>query len=280
MAEETMTTTLAAEQQKRKAVRHSRSLRLNAARLAFVVVFLAVWEFASGRLIAEFFISRPSEIVRTLIEWVTSGDLFYHAGITASEAFLGYVIGGALGMGFGVLLGRSRFLAELLDPFVMAFYSLPKVALAPLFILWLGIGFPMKVALTATIVFFLVFLNTYTGVRNVSRELEAILRLMGAREKHVLFKVVLPSAVTWVFAGLRISAPYALIGAIVGEMMASNRGLGFLLTRSQGQFDTAGVFAALIAIMLLAFVLNTAVKYTEQKAMPWKTAESDREVTI
>src|SRR3546814_7195594 len=122
-----------------------------------------------------------------------------------------------------------------LDPFIMAFYSLPKGALAPLFILWIGIGMDMKIVLTAAIVFFLVFLNTYTGVRNVSRELIAILNLMGANEPQVLTKVVLPSAVTWVFAGLRISVPYALIGAIVGELMASNRGLGYLLVQAQGQ---------------------------------------------
>ncbi|MET0568493.1 MAG: ABC transporter permease subunit, partial [Hyphomicrobiaceae bacterium] len=137
-----------------------------------------------------------------------------------------------------------------------------------------------KITLTATVVFFLVFLNTYTGVRNVSRELESIMYLMGASERHVLTKVVLPSAITWVFAGLRISVPYALIGAIVGELIASNRGLGFLLANASGQFDTAGVFAALIVIMLLAFLLNMLVRAAEMWLMPWKTAESQRDVTI
>ena len=264
------------EQQKRD----TRAFRLTVMRALILVVFLVGWELASGPLVKEFFISKPTAIFRTLFEWVADGSLFYHAAITATEAFLGFLIGGAIGMAVGMLLGRAEFLAQLLDPFIMAFYSLPKVALAPLFILWIGIGMDMKVVLTAAIVFFLVFLNTYTGVRNVSRELIAILNLMGANERHVVTKVVLPSAVTWVFAGLRISVPYALIGAIVGELMASNRGLGFLLTHSQGQFDTAGVFAALIAIMLLAFILNTAVKYAEVKVMPWKSAETGREVTI
>lgn len=254
--------------------------RMALMRLALLAAFLIAWELASGPLVKEFFVSKPSAIFHTLFEWIADGSLFYHAGITATEAFAGFLIGGAIGMAVGVLLGRSEFLAQLLDPFIMAFYSLPKVALAPLFILWIGIGMDMKIVLTAAIVFFLVFLNTYTGVRNVSRELIAILNLMGAEERHVLTKVVLPSAVNWVFAGLRISVPYALIGAIVGELMASNRGLGFLLTSSQGQFDTAGVFAALIAIMTLAFILNTAVKFAETKAMPWKSAEADREVTI
>src|SRR5262249_3477356 len=147
---------------------------------------------------------------------------------------------------------RSERVSEVINPFITGFYSVPKLALAPLFILWFGIGFDMKVVLIATIVFFLVFLNTYTGVRDVSRELVAILRLMGAGERHLLSKVVLPSAITWLFAGLRISAPYALVGAVVGELVASNRGLGYLLAHAAGQFNTAGVFAALVAIIILA----------------------------
>jgi NitT/TauT family transport system permease protein len=117
-------------------------------------------------------------------------------------------------------------------------------------------------------------------VRDVSKELQSILYLMGAGERHVLTKVVLPSAITWVFAGLRISVPYALIGAIVGELIASNRGLGFLLSNSAAQFDTAGVFAALIAIMALAFTLNTLVRIGERYLMPWKDVDTQREVTI
>lgn len=162
----------------------------------------------------------------------------------------------------------------------MMFYSLPKVALAPLFVLWFGIWIDMKILLTATIVFFLVFLNTYTGVRAVSREQIAVLRLMGANERHVLFKVVLPPAVTWVFTGLRLSVPYALIGAIVGELIALNRGLGYLLADSAGQFDTTGVFIALIGIMFMAFCLNAAVKLLEIKAMPWRDPDSKREMSI
>ena len=254
--------------------------RIHLARAAILATILLGWELASGRLLPVFFASKPSLIAKALWAWIADGSLFFHMGVTALEAFLGFAIGGVLGMVVGTALGRSQLLADLLDPFIMAFYSLPKVALAPLFILWLGIGLEMKVALTAAIVFFLVFLNTYTGVRNVSRELESILRLMGAGERDVLKKVVLPSAVTWVFAGLRISVPYALIGAIVGELMASNQGLGSLLVLSQGQLDTAGVFASLVAIMLLAFLLNLAVKSAEARLTPWKAAEGQRELSI
>jgi NitT/TauT family transport system permease protein len=251
-----------------------------AMRLALAGVILSVWEFASGRLMPEFFASKPSAIFRIFWRWVSEGTLFFHAGITAVEAFSGFAIGATLGVIVGIALGRSQFFSDLLNPFILAFYSLPKVALAPLFIIWFGIGMNMKVVLTSSIVFFLVFLNTLTGVRDVSKELQSILYLMGAGERHVLTKVVLPSAVTWVFAGLRISVPYALIGAIVGELIASNRGLGFLLSNSAAQFDTAGVFAALIAIMALAFTLNTLVRIGERYLMPWKDVDTQREVTI
>lgn len=246
------------ERQEANARRMAR-LRLYAARTLLLAVILGAWELASGRLVPVFFASKPSLIALSLWDWAKDGSLFFHMGITALEAFLGFLIGGVLGMIVGTAFGRSR---------------------APLFILWLGIGLEMKVVLTAAIVFFLVFLNTYTGVRNVSRELETILYLMGARERDVLFKVVLPSAMTWVFAGLKISVPYALIGAIVGELMASNQGLGSLLVLAQGQLDTAGVFAALVAIMLLAIVLNLIVKQIETRLTPWKASDAERELSI
>lgn len=251
-----------------------------ALRALLLVVVIGGWELASGRLFEEFFVSKPSAIAAVAAGWVASGRLFYHAGITITEALAGFALGGLAGMTAGILLGRLRLLAEVLDPFITMFYSLPKIALAPLFVLWFGIGMDMKVILTATVVFFLVFLNTYTGVRNVSRELVAILRLMGAGERHVLTKVVLPSAVTWVFAGLRLSVPYALIGAIVGELIAANQGLGYLLADAAGQFNTAGVFAALLAIVLLALCLNLAVKAIEYRAMPWQRGQAVREMSI
>jgi NitT/TauT family transport system permease protein len=249
-------------------------------RLLLAAAIVTAWQLASGPLVPEFFISKPTAILEALRRQIATGNLFFHMGITATEAFAGFTIGALAGVTAGVVLGRIPFLSDLLQPFILAFYSLPKIALAPLFILWIGIGIWMKIVLTATVVFFLVFLNTFTGVRSVSRELVAILKLMGASERHVLFKVVLPSAVAWVFAGLRISVPYALIGAIVGELIAANRGLGFVLANATGQFDTAGVFAALLVIMAMAFVLNTLVRLAEARLMPWKTSESQREITI
>ena len=189
-----------------------------------------------------------------------SGKLFFHASYTAMHAIAGFALGAVAGMVAGLALGRWHRVAEVLDPFVMGFYSVPKIALAPLFILWFGVGTEMKVLFVAMIVFLLVFLNTYTGVRNVSREQIAILKLMRATESQLIRKVVLPSAVAWVFTGLRLSVPYALIGAIMGEMLASNRGIGYLLADASAQFDTGGAFAGLVAIVVLAMLLNAAVR--------------------
>ena len=266
-------------EQRRQAERRRRQ-KIWLARALLLVGIVSLWQFSAGRLVSDFFIGRPSEIAETLYIWAISGKLFFHAGITSIEALLGFLLGSAIGMTFGVVLGRAQTLADVLDPFIMMFYSLPKIALAPMFILWFGIGIDMKIYLTATIVFFLVFLNTYSGVRAVSREQIAIMRLMGASESDILRKVVIPSAITWVFNGLRLSVPYALIGAIVGELIASNKGLGYLLADASGQFDTSGMFAALIAIMMLALLLNFAVKWFEKRAMPWKTVEDKREMSI
>lgn len=255
-------------------------VRIWGLRVLFLLFVIGGWELSSGTLVPEFFVSKPSAIFAQFYAWTLGGTIFYHGATTLLQAVGGFLLGGAVGILFGVWMGRSNTTAEVLDPFIMMFYSLPKVALAPLFVLWFGIGVEMKVYLTATIVFFLVFLNTYTGVRAVSREQVAILRLMGATERHVLFKVVLPSAITWVFTGLRLSVPYALIGSIVGELIASNRGLGFLLADSAGQFYTTGVFAALIAIMVMAYFLNAGVKLLEARAMPWRDTNTRREMSI
>lgn len=255
-------------------------MKLILGRIGILVAILAIWEFASGRWFPPYLFSTPSKIFATFWKWLVEGKLAYHASITAIEAVSGFLLGAVVGMVCGIILGRAKTLAALLNPFIVAFYSIPKVALAPLFIIWFGIGIEMKVLLTATIVFFLVFLNTYTGVRNVSPELVSILRLMRAGERHVLFKVIIPSAVVWVFTGLRLSVPYAMIGAIVAEMMAANRGLGYLLSHSSAMFDTAGVFAALVAIVAMSAILNLGVNILAGLATPWEKANEKREVTI
>jgi NitT/TauT family transport system permease protein len=250
------------------------------ARLGLLTALVITWQLGSVWFGSEFYISTPLAIAASFWAILRSGELLFHTSITTVEALAGFLIGGSAGVFVGLILGRSRILADILDPFLTAIYSLPKVALAPLFVLWLGIGIEMKIVLAAVTVFFLVFLNTYTGVRSVSREQLTVLRLMGASEWQLVSKLVLPSAITWVFAGLRLSVPYALIGAIVGEIIASNRGLGYLISNAASKFDTPGVFAALIAIVTLTMLLNLAVKTLERILMPWKEAEEHREITV
>ena len=255
-------------------------MKLFLGRVFLIGVLLALWEIASQTIADEFFISRPTVIAQKFVALVASGRLFYHGGITVVETLAGFVAGATAGILVGLLLGRNEGLARLLDPILVAINSLPKVALAPLFIMWFGIGIGMKIILTATIVFFLVFINTYSGVRNVDPELVEILRLMGAKERHLILKVILPSALQWVFAGLQLSIPYALIGAVVGEIMAANRGLGFLLQDAAGQLDTGGVFAALLGIIGLALLLQWAVRLCERLLTPWKDVTHEREIAV
>ena len=249
-------------------------------RAILLAAILVAWQLLAGRVISLFFISSPSLIAAKFWSILVDGTLATNMAVTTGEAVLGFVLGGGAGAAIGLVLGRSRQLAEILDPFIVAFYSLPKVALAPMFILWFGIGLQMRVMFTAIIVLFLVFLSTYTGVRNVSRELVTVFRLMGANERHLMRMVIIPSAFTWIFAGLRLSVPYALIGAIVAEILAGNTGLGYLVEHAAAEFDTAGVFAALAGVMILALALNLAVRLLERWFMPWRTVEEQREFAI
>jgi NitT/TauT family transport system permease protein len=239
-------------------------------RVAIIVVGLSAWQYASGRLIKTFWISRPSDIWQQLVEWVVTGDLWIHLQVTLIETVMGFVFGAVAGVLFGLALGLNRRLAAVLDPFIVAFYSLPKIALAPLFILWFGVGLASKVVLATFVVFFLVFYNTYAGTLAVEAELVDVLRLMGATRGQIVRKVILPSALIWIFTGMKSSVPYALIGAVVGEMMASNKGLGYLIQAAAGQYDTGGVFAALFVLMIIATGLHEILKQSERVMLRWR----------
>ncbi|MBV9260565.1 MAG: ABC transporter permease [Pseudolabrys sp.] len=238
--------------------------------IALGIAILFVWQGVSGRLVDNFFISNPLDVGRRLWQWTANGSIFLHLWATVYATALGFVIGAVLGAALGVWLGVSRFAARLLNPYLNALNALPKVALAPLFVLWFGLGINSKIALAAVLVLFLVFLNTFSGVRQVDQDLIDGARLMRATRAQVIMKVIVPSALSWLFAGLRVSVPYALIGAVLGEMIASNRGLGYLVQYSGAQFDTAGVFAVLIVIALLAMVLNFVVDIVENRLERWR----------
>jgi NitT/TauT family transport system permease protein len=234
------------------------------------VAVLLVWQGTSGRLIDDFFISNPIEVAERLYQWIVDLSLFMHIWATVYETLMGFIIGAVGGVILGIWLGVSPFTNRLLSPYLNALNALPKVALAPLFVLWFGLGIASKIALAAVLVLFLVFLNTYAGVREVDQDLIDSARLMRASRMQVIAKVIVPSAMSWVFAGLKISVPYALIGAVLGEMLAANRGLGYLVQYSGSQFDTAGVFAVLIVIALLAVALNFLVELVQHRMQQWR----------
>jgi NitT/TauT family transport system permease protein len=238
--------------------------------IALGVAMLLIWQGASGRLVDDFFISNPIAVAERLYQWIADGSLFLHIWATVYETLLGFIVGAVGGVVLGIWLGVSPFTSRLLNPYLNALNALPKVALAPLFVLWFGLGVESKVALAAVLVLFLVFLNTYAGVREADQDLIDSARLMRATRLQVVTKVIIPSALSWVFAGLKISVPYALIGAVLGEMIAANEGLGYLVQFSGSQFDSAGVFAVLIVIALLAVALNYLVELVQHRMERWR----------
>jgi NitT/TauT family transport system permease protein len=256
----------------RRSARTRRRLSIGIGRIVLLAAFVLVWQWGSNaHLFDPGVVSSPGAIWQHLVTWSANGTLWFHSAITVEETVLGFLIGSVAGIVLGFAIGQNRALAELLDPFILALYSIPKVALAPLFIVWFGIGMPMKVILAAVTVLFIVFFNTLAGVRNVDRDLVDAIWMMGGKRAQILRYVIVPSALGWALTGVRIAIPYALIGAIIGELIASNRGIGYLIASSGSQYDTAGVFAALIVLTILAIVLNGVVDQIDRRTSAWKT---------
>lgn len=245
-------------------------------RILLLAVLLVVWQLISGPLVNPLFISSPLAVLSQFFAWLTDSDhtLWFHTQITLEETLYGLFFGVISGILAGFLFGVQQTLAKILDPFVTAIYSIPKIALAPLFILWFGIDLQMKVIFAAVTVFFLVFFNTLSGVRNVDQDLVDAVRLMGGKKQDIMLKVVVPSAMGYVLTGVHIAIPYALVGAVIGELIASNRGLGYLIDSSATSFNTAGVFAALIVLTIIAAILNGIVNFIDRKTSRWKTSVS------
>ena len=260
----------AAPAQRRVPLGEMGGAKMFACQVALGIVVLLIWQGVSGRLVSDYFISNPLSVGKRLWVWIGDGTIFTHLWATVYATVIGFAIGSLIGIVLGVWLGVSKFAARLTNPYLSALNALPKVALAPLLVLWFGIGIESKVALAAVLVLFLVFLNTFAGVREVDRDLIDCARLMKATRSQMLAKIVIPSAASWVFAGLKTAVPYALIGVVLGEMIASNRGLGYLVQFSGAQFDTAGVFAVLAVIAVLAMLLNALVEAWQARMERWR----------
>lgn len=238
-------------------------------RLAFAAVFLLSWEVASGRVLDQFFVSKPSHIVGALWSMIGKEQLFYHLQFTIIEAMVGYLIGAAAGLAMGFLLARSDAVYRIIEPFVVAFYGIPRIALAPLFILWFGIGITSKIAVAAIMVFFIVFINTIAGIRSAPVQLLQVARVMGASEWDLVRKVTFPAATPFIIAALQITVPQAMIGAIVGEFISSNRGVGHLISRAAGWLDTPGLFAGIFTLLVVVLIMNLGITTLGNYLMRW-----------
>lgn len=231
---------------------------------------LLAWQLASGTLVRDTYISRPTDIVERLIGVFQSGEIYPHIITSGTELGMGYLIGFTGGAAIGYALGRSKRLSTIFEPYILAFYGIPKIALAPLFIIWFGIGIWSKVALSALMVFFLVFFNVFMGVRNVERVYVDVARIMGADQTALTRHVYLPAAMPHVLMGMRAALPYGVIGVIVGEFISAREGLGLFMYTASATYDPAGLFAGIAIVLLFILVANALLGVTERRLLRWK----------
>lgn len=246
--------------------------RLSLQRGILFAALLILWE-AVARLVSDRWVSSPLAIAQRLAEWIT-GELWANLLVTCTEIVSGLAIGLPLGIAIGMLLGRSVRAAAVFRPFIVLLNSLPIVALTPLLIMWFGLGMEPKVVLVAFVSFLLMFFNAFSGARAVDQGLLDSLELMGATGAERFVKVVVPSSLTWTVAGLRNALPYALIAAVIGEMMLSRNGLGHMITEAAQQFDMTGIYAALFVLMILGGLVNEATTLFENRLLRWRHLET------
>jgi NitT/TauT family transport system permease protein len=235
------------------------------------ITILAGWQgLANAGKLDKFFFSRPSDIAMRIADWLRTGSIWPHLIVTMEEAALAFALGAASGMIFGFWLARAPFLSQLFDPYIRVLNALPRVVLAPIFLLWFGLGIWSKVALGITVVFFIVFFNTHQGVRDVDPVVVNNARMLGASEWQLVRHVLIPSALTWVFSSLHISVGFAMIAVVVGEYLGAARGVGYLISQAEGTFDTTGVFAGMVVLSIVVLVIGWGVNRLERWLLRWK----------
>ncbi|MBL8702423.1 MAG: ABC transporter permease [Alphaproteobacteria bacterium] len=255
----------------RQRARHARrtATRLQIDRVVAMVLPLVAWQLASGW-IGKKWISSPVDVALRLWSMLLDGSLEMHSWETFKEAIIGLMIGVVLGAAIGIVLGLWRRLSDAVDPVVMGFYSLPRVSLAPLFIIWLGIGLVAKVALVASMVVFVVLFNVREGVRSIDREVVDAFRSMNASRTALLRHVIVPSLVPWLLTAIRIGIGMALVGAVVGEMIGASRGLGWYVNHTSGVYDMTGSITALVILVIMAMMFNGVLTLIERRVLHWR----------
>jgi NitT/TauT family transport system permease protein len=246
--------------------------------LLLAVLLLAWYGLVRARVLDPFFFGDPVKVATVVWTWCTSGTILIHLAYTLSETLLAFVLGTALGIGGGLVLGLRPYAARLFDPFIKAANATPRVVLAPIFALWFGLGVGSKVALGTTLVFFVVFFNVFQGVREVSPIVLDNIRMLGASRRDLLRYVYFPSATSWVFSSLHNAIGMAFVGAVIGEYLGSVKGVGFLILQAEGSFNVDAVFAGIVILTVCALVLDVAVSAIERRLLVWRptAAQTDR----
>lgn len=244
-------------------------------RIVVFIAILALWEGISGPVIDPFWLSRPSEIVEELWLSLLSGQLLSDLYFTFRATAIGYFFGAVTGLVLGLLVAQHETTALVLKPFILAIYGIPRIALAPIFILWFGIALLSKVMMAAMMTFMLVFFNTYEGVRAADLELRNVARVLGASRWQVFWHVTIPNASPWIIAGLRIAIPQALVAAVVAEFIASTAGLGYRIMETTSSLNTPGTMAGIVVLMVVVVVLNAILDKAEDHVLRWRPKESD-----
>jgi NitT/TauT family transport system permease protein len=253
-------------------VPHSRagtSLGARGDQLLVLVVLFAIWQGLS-LMLGTYWVGSPWGVVTRLANGVLSGEVLHHASYTLIEAAAGFVIGAIPAAALPFALRRLPIVTAILDPFMVGGYGAPKLALAPLFILWFGIGIESKIALVAITVFFIVYFSALAGIRALDARLVQMAQVMGANERDVARHIVFPGAVPYIFTGFRIAMPYSIGGAVIAELISANRGLGYLIQLGAMNFDTTGVFVALAATTCIVFLGNWSVNVVERRLLRWR----------
>lgn len=244
-----------------------------ASRLGMGTILLLAWELAvTHGGIDDFWVSRPSAIGATLWRFFATGYIYPHLFTTLQEALLGLIAGSVGGVLLGFFLARFEFFSRVVNPFIFFLYSIPRIALAPLFVLWFGIGLSSKIFTIFVIVFFLLLVNTVTGIRNVDPHLVRGLKAMGATRMQIVRMVTLPSTLVWILAGLQIAIPNSVIGAVIAEYVGATKGLGYVILFASSNLDTTTLLAAITVLGVISVAISRATSYAEHRLLRWRAA--------
>ncbi|RAN79553.1 ABC transporter permease [Bacillus sp. SRB_336] len=275
-----MTATMAVEQQtdiqaegRRKARRRTSAIWIG--RIVLAVVVIGGWQwFTAVGWVDKFFFGQPTEVWNSLVKLFTDGTAFgsiwENLWITVQEAILGFLVGTLAGVILGILLGSNRYLSEVVGPYIRIVNSIPRIVLGSIFIVAFGLGMGPKVLLAAVLVFFVVFFNAFQGVREVDQNLISNVRVLGASPLQVAINVTIPSAMTWIIASLHTAFGFAIIGALVAEVLGAQHGVGLIISQAQGTFDPNTVFACMVIIAVVTLGAEYLISLLESSLLKWR----------